>query len=42
MARPKKSPSRVDEVLDELLEDCQSPEDILGESGLIKQPDFSH
>jgi hypothetical protein len=35
MARPKKSPNQVDEVLDELLEDCQNPEDILGESRLI-------
>jgi putative transposase len=35
MARTKKEPNRVDEILDELLEDCHSPEDILGESGLM-------
>jgi len=37
MARTKKEPNRVDEVLDDLLSECQSPEDILGESGLLKQ-----
>ena len=37
MARKKKEPNRVDDLLDELLEDCNSPEDILGESGLMKQ-----
>ena len=37
MARTKKEPNRVDDLLDELLEDCHSPEDILGESGLMKQ-----
>ncbi len=37
MARKKKEPNRVDEMLDELLADCQTPEDILGESGLLKQ-----
>ncbi len=37
MARKKKEPNRVDELLDELLEDCDSPEAILGESGLMKQ-----
>ena len=37
MARTKKEPNRVDELLDELLADRQSPEDILGESGLLKQ-----
>ena len=37
MARKKKAPNRVDDLLDELLEDCHSPEDILGESGLMKQ-----
>ena len=37
MARKKKEPNRVDELLDELLEDCESPEDILGESGLMRQ-----
>ncbi len=37
MARKKKEPNRVDELLDELLEDCSTPEDILGESGLMKQ-----
>ena len=37
MARKKPEPNRVDELLDELLADCQSPEEILGESGLLKQ-----
>ncbi|MBE9183143.1 IS256 family transposase [Oculatella sp. LEGE 06141] len=37
MVRKKKEPNRVDEMLDELLADCQTPEDILGESGLLKQ-----
>ena len=37
MARKKKENNRVDDLLDELLEDCASPEDILGESGLMKQ-----
>ena len=37
MSRKKKAPSRVDQLIDELLEDCHSPEDILGESGLLKQ-----
>lgn len=37
MARKKKELSRADELLDELLLDYQSPEDILGESGLLKQ-----
>ena len=37
MARKKKQPNRVDELLDELLVDYQSPEDILGKSGLLKQ-----
>jgi transposase-like protein len=37
MARKKKETNRVDEILDELLADCQNPEDILGESGLLKQ-----
>ena len=37
MARTKNEPNRVDDLLDELLEDCHSPEDILGESGLMKQ-----
>lgn len=37
MARKTKESNRVDEMLDELLADCQSPEDILGESGLLKQ-----
>jgi putative transposase len=27
----------VDELLDELLEDCKSPEDLLGESGMLRQ-----
>ena len=37
MSRKKKETNRVDDLLDELLEDCQSPEDILGEGGLMKQ-----
>ena len=37
MARKEKEPNRVDELLDELLEDCTTPDDILGESGLMKQ-----
>ncbi|MEL7509866.1 MAG: IS256 family transposase, partial [Cyanobacteria bacterium J06554_1] len=37
MARKKKEPNRVDELLDELLADCATPEDILGESGLAKR-----
>ncbi len=37
MARKKKETNRVDEMLDELLADCQTAEDILGESGLLKQ-----
>ena len=42
MSRKKKAPSRVDELIDELLEDCHSREDILGESGLLKQPGRVH
>jgi putative transposase len=37
MSRRKQAISRTDELLDELLLDCQSPEDILGETGLLKQ-----
>ena len=37
MPRKKQAPNRADELLDELLADCQSPEEILGESGLLKQ-----
>lgn len=37
MVRKKKEPNRVDDMLDALLADCQGPEDILGESGLLKQ-----
>jgi len=37
MVRKKKEPNRVDEMLDELLADCHTPDDILGESGLLKQ-----
>lgn len=36
MARKQKQPNRVDELLDELLADRPSPEEILGESGLLK------
>jgi hypothetical protein len=31
MARKKQEPNRVDTLLDELLEDHQTPEEILGE-----------
>jgi putative transposase len=37
MARRKIQPNRVDELLDDLLADCHSPDDIIGESGLLKQ-----
>ena len=37
MPRKKKETTRVDELLDELLEDNLSPEAILGETGLLKQ-----
>ncbi|MEL7141790.1 MAG: IS256 family transposase [Cyanobacteria bacterium J06643_4] len=37
MARKKKEPNRVDDLLDELLEDCATPEDILGKAGLMDQ-----
>ena len=37
MTRKKQDPNRVDVLLDELLEEHQSPEEILGESGLLKQ-----
>jgi transposase-like protein len=37
MARKKKETNHVDEMLDQLLADCQTPEDILGESGLLQQ-----
>jgi transposase-like protein len=37
MARSKKESNRTDELLDELLLEYRTPEDILGESGLLKQ-----
>ena len=37
MPRKKKKLTRVDELLDELLAEHQTPEEILGESGLLKQ-----
>jgi len=37
MVRKKQEPNRVDTLLDELLEEHQTPEEILGESGLLKQ-----
>ena len=37
MPREKQVLNRADELLDELLADCQSLEEILGESGLLKQ-----
>jgi putative transposase len=37
MSKRKHEPNRADELLDELLLDYRPPEDILGESGLLKQ-----
>jgi transposase-like protein len=37
MSRKRKAKSRADELLDELLGECKSAEDILGRDGLIKQ-----
>lgn len=37
MKRKKRTKSRADELLDELLGECKSAEDILGRDGLIKQ-----
>lgn len=37
MPRRKIETTRVDELLDELLEDYQGPEAILGKDGLLKQ-----
>lgn len=37
MVRKKQEQNRVDTLLDELLEEHQTPEEILGESGLLKQ-----
>ena len=37
MARKKKEPNRIDDLLDELLADDHSPEAVLGENGLLKQ-----
>jgi transposase-like protein len=37
MVRKKQEPNRVDSLLDELLEEHQTPEEILGESGLLQQ-----
>ena len=37
MTRKKKEPSKSDQLLDELLAQCKSPEDILGRHGLIAQ-----
>ncbi len=37
MLRGKQATNRTDELLDELVSECHSPEDILGESGLLKQ-----
>ena len=37
MSRKRKAPNRVDELLDELIGENPQPEDILGESGLLKQ-----
>ncbi|MGR3279681.1 IS256 family transposase [Acaryochloris marina NIES-2412] len=37
MVRQKKVPNRVDELLDELIGENPQPEDILGESGLLKR-----
>jgi putative transposase len=37
MPRQKQEKNRTDELLDDLRSECHSPEDILGESGLLKQ-----
>ncbi|MGF1458716.1 MAG: IS256 family transposase [Leptolyngbyaceae cyanobacterium] len=37
MPKKKQELNRADELLDEMLSECQSPEEILGESGLLKQ-----
>jgi putative transposase len=37
MVRRKTAPNRSDAMLDDRLADCQGPEDILGEAGLLKQ-----
>jgi transposase-like protein len=37
MTRRKQERSRTDELLDDLLLECHSPEDILGETGILKQ-----
>jgi putative transposase len=37
MPRTKKEPNRTDELLDELLLEYRTPEDILGKEGLLKQ-----
>jgi putative transposase len=34
---PRTKQQVLDELLDELLEDCKNPEDLLGESGMLKQ-----
>lgn len=37
MPRPRKPEDKVDQLLDELLEDYSRPEQILGEQRLLKQ-----
>ena len=37
MVRKQNKSNRIDAMLDDLLADCQRPEDILGESSLLKQ-----
>lgn len=38
MAKPKdRKKQLLDELLDEVVEDCKTPEDILGENGILKQ-----
>jgi putative transposase len=37
MVRKKQETNRLDELLDNLLSDYQSPEELLGESALLKQ-----
>ena len=37
MSRQRKAPSRVDELLGDLLSECPNSDDILGESGLLKE-----
>lgn len=42
MVRKKKEPNHIDAILDTLLADCQGPEDILEEAGLLKRVKSFH